>query len=226
MAMLDRAKTFRLPGTRERLAVFGRTGSGKTRFLVWNLSMSSITELPWIIIDHKDDGYLKKLPRVEQISLKELPKYPGVYYISAKFEDDEEVDLYLKRHLAKGNRGLFTDEGASIPQREPRFLGLKSLFAQGRSKRTPVLFATQRPAWINKSVLSESDYFALFHLHYEDDKERARTFFPQQIDERLDDYHSHWYDVKQDAYFRLGPVNEAEYLERLDDRLRPPRHFV
>lgn len=217
---------FRLPNVRERAAVFGRTGSGKTVFLTWLLSMSSIDEQPWIILDHKDDNYLKKLPRVEQIELGELPKHPGLYRVSAKFTDDEAVDGYLHRILERGNTGIFTDEGYSIPQREPKYVGLKSVFAQGRSKRTPILFATQRPSWINMSVLSESDYFARFHLSHVDDRERAAKFMPGVPDERLDDYHAYWYDVKQDAYFHLLPVDENETMQRLDERLKPRRAFV
>ena len=76
------------------------------------------------------------------------------------------------------------------------------------------------------SVLSESDYFAVFHLHHADDRDRARKFIPRGVEERLDDYHLHWYDVKQDAYFRLQPVDEAATMQRLDERLRPARTFL
>ena len=136
------------------------------------------------------------------------------------------MDEYLHQILARGNMGVFTDEGSNIPQREPRFVGLKSLFAQGRSKRTPVLFATQRPSWINKSVLSEGDFYASFHLQHEDDRDRAAAFMPQDVKKRLDDYCAHWYDVKQDYYTTIRPVDENETLERLDDRLRPRGRFL
>lgn len=208
------------------MAVFGRNGSGKTVFLKWLLSRASIEDLPWIVIDHKHDDNLIKLPRIEQIDLGTLPKHPGLYYVKASFSDEEKMDNYFHRILAKGRTGVFTDEGSSVPQREPRFVGFKSLFTQGRSKLTPVLFATQRPAWINKSILSESDFFACFHLQTKDDQDRVGIFMPPQAGERLDDYHSHWYDVKQDFYTTIQPVDEDEILNVLDDRLRPKRRFL
>lgn len=217
---------FRLPNTRERAVVMGRTGSGKTVFLTWMLSHASIDERPWIVIDHKKDGYLANLPRIEEINLGTLPKYPGLYIVKPGFQEDDAVDEYLHRILARGNIGIMTDEGSSIPQREPRYLGLKSIFAQGRSKRTPILFGTQRPSWINKSVLSESDYFACFHLSYAPDRDRAKEFMPAQVEDRLDRFHSHWYDVKQDAYFVVQPVDEQDALQRLDERLKPERVFL
>ena len=226
MADFRNSPSFRLPNERERAAVFGRTGSGKTVFLTWLLSHASIEDRPWIIIDHKNDNYLKRLPRVERIKLGELPKYPGLYIVNARFDDDDAVETYLHRILERGNTGVFTDEGASIPQREPKYSGLKAIFAQGRSKRTPILFATQRPSWINKSVLAESDFFASFHLQNADDRERSLKFMPPQAERRLDDYHSHWYDVKKDAYFVISPVDEAETLQRLEDRLKPRKTLI
>ena len=221
------AAEFRLPNARERAVVFGRTGSGKTVFMTWLLSHASIDERPWIIIDHKNDGYLAKLPRVQKIRLGELPKSPGLYIVNPSYKEDEAVDNYLHAILTRGNTGVFTDEGSAIKQAEPRYVGLKALFAQGRSKRTPVLFATQRPSWINKSVLSEGDYYALFHLQNGEDRDRARSFMGDiDLEQRLDEYFCHWYDVKQNASFKIRPVNEDETFERLEDRLRPRRTFL
>lgn len=217
---------FRLPNASERTVVIGRTGSGKTYFMAWLLSHASLTERPWIIIDTKDDKYLSSLPRVEKIKFGELPRYPGLYIMRTKVSETGELDDYLKRILEKGNTGVFTDEGADIPQREPRYTGLKAIFAKGRSKRVPILFATQRPSHINKSVFSEGDYFASFHLHIEGDRKRALEFMPEQAGNRLDEFHCHWYDVKKDAYFIIGPVNNDDTMARLDERLRPRVHMV
>jgi len=212
---------FRLPNSRERAVVMGRTGSGKTVFMTWLLSHASIDERPWIMIDHKNDGYLSKLPRSREIRLGELPKYPGIYIVKPSFKDDERVDEYLHEILQRGNIGIFTDEGASIPQREPKFTGLKAIFAQGRSKRVPILFATQRPSFINRSVFSEGDFYACFHLQHGGDRDRAREFMPAQVENRLDEYCAHWYDVKSDAYYIVRPVDQDETFERIDERLRP-----
>jgi DNA helicase HerA-like ATPase len=220
------APEFRLPNDRERAVVFGATGTGKTVFATWLLSHASIEDRPWIIIDPKKDGYLIKLPRVEKIKLGELPRHSGVYIIQTSVNDDAELDAYFHKMLAKGNVGLFTDELSSVPNLEPRYRGLKAIFSQGRSKHVPVIAATQRPAWINKSVLSEGDYFAVFRLRHADDRDRASKFIPEGVERRLDDYHSLWYDAKRDAYFHLGPVDEAETFARFDERLKPRQRLI
>lgn len=224
---LSRISDFRLPGISERAVVFGRNGSGKTRMLIWLLSHASIETIPWVIVDYKKDKELVSLPRVKKIKVGELPRHPGVYIMQPSLRTDiDTMDEYFHRVLEQGNVGIFTDEGKSVPQQEPRYTAFAALLAQGRSKRTPVLFATQRPAWINKSLLSEGDYYALFHLQNADDKERVHKFMPPNIETRLDDYHSHWYDVKQDKYFVLGPVSQDETLERFEERLKPRRTFL
>lgn len=221
-----KSASFRLPSPTERVAVFGRTGSGKTVFMTWLLSHASIEDRPWIVIDHKDDDYLGDIPRIEKIKLGEIPKHPGIYHVSASFNDDDKLDEYLHRILARGNIGIFSDEGNSIPQREPRYKGLKSIFAKGRSKRVPFLYATQKPAWTNRSVLSESDFFAAFHLQHADDRETAGKFIPGGVEPRLDDYHARWYDVKQDAHFVIKPVNNDETMERFEERLKPRQRLL
>jgi DNA helicase HerA-like ATPase len=213
---------FTLPSDRSRACIFGRTGSGKTVFATWLLSHASIDTQPWIIIDYKRDSYLKSLPYVQKIKLGELPREPGLYIIAADFGQEDDVDVYLHRMIARGDIGLFTDEGANLPHQQPRYTGLRTIFAQGRSKRVPVIFATQRPAWINRSVLSESDFFSLFDLSVSEDRQRANSFMPDEVRQRgLDEYHSYWYDVKRKALMIVRPVDEPDTIARLAERLRP-----
>lgn len=224
--MLKKAAPFRLPNSTERVCVFGRTGSGKTEFMKWLLSHATIDELPWIILDHKNDGNLKNLPRIEEIKLGELPKYPGLYRVNVRFTERAEMDHYLYKILERGKTGIFTDEGSNLPQREPKETGLKAVFAQGRSKRVPILFATQRPSWINRSVMSESDFYAAFHLSTKTDRDKILEFMPESTEKRLDDYHCHWYDLKKDASFVIRPIDIDETLNRLDERLKPRQHLI
>lgn len=215
---------FKLPGPTERTVIFGRTGSGKSVFAVWLLSHASIDERPWIIIDHKQDKYLKSLPFVKKIKVGDIPKKPGVYLANADYNNssmDEDVDDYLFDILRKGNIGIFSDEGSNLPQREPKYRGLKAVFAQGRSKRVPFIFATQRPAWINKSVLSEADHYICFDLATAGDIQRVNEFMPDVDPQSLARYSCHWYDIKQRTTWTVRPVDENETFDRLNERLKP-----
>jgi DNA helicase HerA-like ATPase len=219
---------FKLPNATERAVIFGRTGSGKSVFMVWLLSHASIEERPWIILDYKQDHYLKSIPYAQKLKLGDLPKKAGIYIVNIDYRNDAEetVDDYLFSILKRGNIGVFIDEGSNLPQREPKYRGLKAIFAQGRSKKVPFLFATQRPAWINKSVLSEADYYVSFALATDSDKARVKEFMPEEATGPLAAYHCHWYDIKQDAYFMVRPVNEDETFNRLSERLKPKIRLI
>lgn len=221
-----RGKDFRLPGASNRTVVLGRTGSGKTVFMKWLLSRQNIDTMPWIVIDHKRNKEYADIPHARSLKLGEHPREPGVYIMPADFRHDEKLDTFLHECMERGQTGLLFDEGASVPQREPRFVGLKTVLAQGRSKRVPVIFGSQRPRFINKSLLSEGDFFARLHLSYEDDKAYVNQFMPKAASGDLDEYHAHWYDVGRNRLFVLSPVSEQETNERFYDRLRPQRRLL
>lgn len=218
--------TIRLPDASKRTVVLGRTGSGKTIFMRWLLSLMPVETMPWIVFDYKQAGDFSDIPYTQEISMGALPKKPGVYILEPSFSDDEKVDQYLLDILRHGNTGVLFDEGAAVPQREPRFLGLKTVLSQGRGKRVPVIFGSQRPRHINKSLLSEGDFFARFHLSYDGDIAAVNEFMPNAAQEPLDDFQSYWYDVGKNRLSILAPVDDDATYERLEERLKPKRRLL
>lgn len=218
--------TIRLPDASKRTVVLGRTGSGKTLFMRWLLSLMPIETMPWVVLDYKQAGDFSDIPYTQKISFGTLPTKPGVYILEPSFSDDEKVDQYLLDILRHGNTGLLFDEGAAVPQREPRFLGLKTVLSQGRGKRVPVIFGSQRPRHINKSLLSEGDFFARFHLSYDGDIAAVNEFMPKEAQEPLDDFNSYWYDVGKNRLAILAPVDDDATAERLEERLKPRRRLL
>lgn len=214
---------FRLPTNKQRVAVIGRTGSGKTQFAAWLLSVAPFDKQPYFIVDYKYDDLLNGSDRIKEIGLTEkLPKQPGLYIVHPHPDQHEDTERFLLRIWEQEHAGLYADEGYMLPPRSPAF---QALLTQGRSKRIPAIVLTQRPTWVSRFVFSEADYYAIFHLNDARDRQTIQAFTPRErldVSDRLPDYHSMWYDVGRDNVFQLKPVPEAaEILERIDSRLGP-----
>lgn len=217
---------FRLPGNSHRTVITGRTGSGKTQFGYWLLTKADFDSQPWVIVDYKGDDLLNASGRVEEIGFKDIPKYPGLYKISPLMAEDEAMDEWLIKCWYREKIGFYMDEGYRLPRTGQ---GFNAILTQGRSKRLPAIILTQRPSWISKFVFSEADFFAIMHLNEKNDRKRVLEFTGDKIniDERLEDYWAHWYDVGKDTAFKLKPVPKAEDLvEILHSRLKPKRRIL
>lgn len=215
---------FRFPKLSERTVIMGMTGSGKTTFGVWTLSYAAFDVQPFIVLDYKGDDLISEIPHTREISLKEIPKHPGLYIVRPIPQtDDEAVEEWLRKVWQRERIGLFFDESYMVPQKHG---ALNAIFTQGRSKKIPVIALTQRPAWLSRFIFSEADHFAVFYLHLPDDQKKAREFLGTRALSRLPPFHSYWYDVKQNALFIFTPVDAEETLERFDERLAPKRRFA
>lgn len=215
----------RLPGLTHRTAIVGRTGSGKTRFGMWLLSLSPFTTIPYVIVDHKREGMFEGIDRIKQIGYSEIPKAPGLYLFQpdTREEDhDEKLDGWLLNALDRENVGLYIDEGYSIRQHSR---ALQTVLTQGRSKNVPVITLSQRPSKVSTFVFSEADFLAFFQLNREDDRKTAQSYAPKNrinLDTPLPRFHSHWYDVAEDNVSAFGPVpDDQKILDDIDRRLVP-----
>jgi len=208
---------FRLPGPRDRLAVLGRTGSGKTHFAAWSLSHGNWDKVPWIIIDYKHDPLIKEIPQAKEIGLNDkIPKHSGLYVVHPQPSQTKEVEALLWRIWQKGHTGLWVDEGHILPDKG----SLQALLSQGRSKSIPVIILSQRPVWLNRFVLSESGFFSVFSMNDKRDRQTIQSFLPGiSLETKLPARHSYYYDVGQDRAYQMQPVpNTDEILTRFVDR--------
>jgi DNA helicase HerA-like ATPase len=210
-------RKFRLPGPRDRLAVIGRTGSGKTHFAVWALSLANWPLRPWVIVDYKHDDLIKMLPGLEEIDVspRRLPRHPGLYVVHPRPDDDEKVERLLMRIWERGHTGVYIDEGHILPEKG----GLKTILTQGRSKFIPAIVLTQRPKWVSRFVFSEADAFAIFHLNDKRDKSTVQEMVPVDLGVPLPHRHSWYYRVDDDELFHMLPVpGRAEVLDTFHAR--------
>lgn len=223
--MSSNGATFRLPGDTHRLFIVGRTGSGKTVFASWILSLQDFAARPWVIIDYKRDPLLNSIDRIREIGLHKVPTEPGIYRINpAPVVDDEAVEDWLLRVWQQENLGLYVDEVYMLPSK----VGFPGILTQGRAKHISAIVLAQRPAWLSRFVLSEADYFAAFHLNHAEDRKTVGDCLPHgALKDRLPDFCCYWYDVSQNALFDLKPVPDpAEIAQSINDRLRPNKRWV
>jgi len=212
---------FRLPTKSNRTAVVGRTGTGKTRFGMWLLSTAPFDKVPFVVIDYKLEGLFAQTDRIKEIGLDEVPKHPGLYIMRPTSFDDDAVEAWFLKIHARENVGTYVDEGYGIDRHSK---GLRSVLTQGRSKNLPVIFLSQRPAWISPFVFSEADFLAIFPLTKPEDQKKIREIVPGdpfEVLAALPPYHSYWYDVARNTGFNMLPVpGDDDILNTIEDRLK------
>ena len=203
---------FHLPGDRQRCTIIGKTGSGKTQAALWQLSQRSFHARPWVMFDFKLDPMLQDIAHTDELRITDAaPKKPGLYIVHPPPGADhaEELDAFLWRLWAKGNTGIYIDEGYMLSPRSDAF---QAILTQGRSKGLPVIMLTQRPTWVTRFAFSEADYIQLFQLTDTRDKKVVREFMPMPIETDLPaPYYSWWWDNTRNykAILKPAPSRDA-----------------
>lgn len=224
--------SLRLPSDTQRSTVIGKTGSGKTIAALWQLSQRSFDRIPWIIFDFKRDDNLAQIPYVVEVDINDNPpNLAGLYIVRPLPDDNEAVDAFLWKCWAQHYTGLYFDEGYMIGNRSRPF---RAILTQGRSLRLPMITLTQRPLWMDRFVFSEADIFQIFYLNDKDDRNVVKRYIPDTVegshfdlDKRLPEHYSFWYDVGQDFATVLKPVPPLpELLKTFEKRLEAlqPKH--
>lgn len=209
------------------MTITGRTGSGKTQAAAWHLSMRSWDVRPWIVYDYKMDELLNEIQGVRHIDTNEVPKHPGIYFVHPHPDDIESVIKQLWKIWEQENIGLYVDEGYMICSPQMPNPAFRSILTQGRSKHIPVITLSQRPVWLDRFVFSETDYYQVFALNDARDRRTVQNFVPVDLEVRLPDYYSWYYDVGKDKPVVLKPVLQKQQLLALFDmRMRKTNRVI
>jgi hypothetical protein len=218
----------RFPSDTQRHTIIGETGSGKTQAAIWHLSRRNFHQMPWIIYNWKGDEAIDAIPGAFELDLSEVPDSPGVYIVHPLPHEEDEVERQMWEVWKRENTGLFIDEGYMIPKNQKAF---RAILTQGRSKRIPTIILSQRPVWMDRFSLTESEYHQIFHLGHEDDVKALKKFMPKtdlelELD-KLPDYHSLYHDKGLRRVHKLGPVPDIKHIHAtFARRLRPMKKVV
>jgi hypothetical protein len=216
--------SFRFPTTQQRMTIVGRTGTGKTQAGVWFLSHAPYDEIPYVIVDFKGDELINDIPGLRDLKFKDgVPKEPGLYRLRAAPHDEAEIEKFFYKVWAKGDCGLFIDECYMIDKNSP---AMQACLTQGRSLHIPMINLSQRPVQVSRFVFSEADFHCVFHLNDRRDRKTVQEYMETDLDQRLPDFHSRFYDVGLDKIYKLTPVPDRNrILTRFEGKLKPRTRF-
>src|ERR1700734_1434544 len=207
----------RLPGPTHRVAIVGRTGSGKTVAAVFHLSNADFDVRPWVIIDYKNDDLINGIEKAELIDYKVLPSRPGIYILKVLPGEEDLLSDWFRRVWEHEGIGIYVDEGYMVAQRDQWF---NACLTQGRSKHIPMIILSQRPVWMSRFVFSEADFMQVFDLTHSQDMAKVREYVKGDTSKELPEFHSYYYDVGKKRLVTFGPVPSGDdLLSKIDSRL-------
>lgn len=222
----------------ERGLLVGQTGSGKTQNALFQLRESRVW--PIIIFDTKiEDAFLDLPVKGDSIDMvesfaefekhsklrrNERPDYLIVRPSIAEAQSPELMDEYTQLAYNKFGSGLFYyDEIYNWHNNGQAGPGLIGLLTRGRSKGKTVLMATQRPSWISRFCITESQKFYIHWLADQRDKKTLAAVIPNfdKLGE-LPPFHFWHYSTKEhrNAPRIFKPVPMAEEIPD-EEKVRP-----
>lgn len=210
--------SIRLPDETQHVAIAGRTGSGKTVAALELLATRDMDKMAWIIIDHKKDDNIAKLPAHDlNVNSLFLPNH-GLHKVQPRFNNEgrEELENLLLRAFNRGRVGIYVDEGHLLGKSD----AIRTILVAGRSKRVPLIWTSQRAAWIDTFIWSQASFYRVFALQTKHDVKRFEENFPIRW-KTPEEYHSYYYDVNKGKVYYLKPSAPiGATAEKLDTLLR------
>jgi len=217
------------PENNSRTLVIGKTGSGKTTFAFYLLSISRLDRCI-VAIDFKREDLFKRLAHRTRAAQFVKPSWRptrgarGLYIVQPRAQVDDAAieELLWAIWRLKDRPLLFVDEAYLIPRNSPAF---QAILTQGRSKGIQTIALIQRPVYVSRFVMSEASNYAVFYLTHRDDRRTVAEFVPLPRDyENPEPYHCYWYRggaSDRVDYVLPSPQSDA-ILSSLTERLPAP----
>jgi hypothetical protein len=200
--------------------VIGPTGSGKTVGGAWILSQQRFDKRPWVALDFKGEVLWDEVgePPMRNLKMGDMPGKRGLYRMSVRPDQEDDLEKWLWKVWHKENIGLFVDEVSLVPQKA----AFKAVLRQGRSKLIPVIACTQRPVDCDREVFTESQYRMFYGIEDDRDWPIIRGLFKNaNVSKPLPPFWCYWYDAKQKTCLTMRPVPPPEETARLVRQVVP-----
>jgi hypothetical protein len=180
-----------IPARGERAFIVGQTGSGKTAFACWIVKRTPIT--PFVIFDTKEETKFDRFENSISVSSWEavleattqnendepMPDYIVFRPPVEELNDPDALDNYLARFYADfRNAGCFIDEAYTFHKGARAGPGLTGLLTRGRSRGLTTIMCAQRPAWISRFAITETQKQYVFKLVDKRDKKTLSDIIP------------------------------------------------
>lgn len=183
----------------ERVAIVGKTGSGKTYF-----AKALLSQYPRVIvIDPKgtfnSEGYerwTKKTPKLLADAHKDF--HIRIPAITADKPEEAYEEIFQTVYENGVNTLIYIDELYGVISSANGGKWLRALMTRGREFNLSVMVATQRPSRIPLFALSEAEWFFCFRLQLLADRARMSEFMGKTALKIIPDkhgfyvYHSEW----------------------------------
>jgi hypothetical protein len=161
-----------------RMFIAGSTGSGKSTLASHFIDASRQHA---VVLNPKHTAAYAKTNGVNVIDEVKMNKIEKsiiknkvtVLNLPAAYFDPIPQDEILKYlHLKYENIMLVADELTTLHKGGRCFSGLKSVLTMGRELNQSFIGCTQRPAWLDQHVMSESEYYVCMYLKLARDRKR------------------------------------------------------
>ncbi len=162
-----------------RMFIAGSTGSGKTTLA--SAFVKRAKQHAIILNPKHTAGYKKAMPDaavLDDVVIKKIERSihknkVTILNLPMEYFDAEAQDAVLRYlHLNYANLMIVADELGTLHKNGRSFRGLKSVLTLGREHNQTFIGLTQRPAWLDQHVMSESEYYIVMYLKLLRDRKR------------------------------------------------------
>ena len=188
----------------DRVSIFGRTGSGKTYFIIYFLLKYLKRQYRTVFFDIKDEvkGQIDYDIKINNIS--ELDNYfitnqkKDLILFIPKTTDVDEFNDFCKIIYKQGDIIVIIDEVSYYATQFKIESWHRELIVRGRSRNIGLGQVSQRPRGISNYIISETNHFILYQLVLKNDIDKLSTMIPMDILNQvytLTDYKYLYYNI-------------------------------